>query len=278
MLDIIIDTLIDGLKILPFLWTAFLIIELIEHKFYKQSEKMVAKSGKFGPLLGGILGCVPQCGFSVMATNLYATRIITMGTLISVYLSTSDEMLPILIAHGSKNGEIFLLLSIKVVIGVISGFIIDLFFNKSRELHIHELCSDEHCHCEEGLFVSSFRHMCHTLVFIMGVSLFLNIIMEYGGIDILNNIFKSNSFISPIVASLVGLIPNCAASVIITELYLKGVLSFAGAVAGLLTGSGVAFLVLFRTNKDKKENIKILVLMYFIGVISGLVLELVGLF
>ena len=278
MIDIIIDTVIDGLKILPFLWAAFLIIELLEHRFSKQTKKIVAKSGRFGPLLGGILGCFPQCGFSVMATNLYATRIITMGTLISVYLSTSDEMLPILLAHGSKMGDIMMLLGIKVVVGIVSGFVIDLLFSKREELHIHELCEDEHCHCEDGIFISSFRHMFHTLVFIMVVSFVLNIVMEYVGIDVLNGIFKSNSFVSPILASLVGLIPNCAASVIITELYLQGVLSLAGAVAGLLTGSGVAILVLFKVNKDKHENMKILVLMYVIGVIGGLILELVGLF
>lgn len=278
MIDIIIDTIIDGLKILPFLWVAFLIIELLEHKFSKQSKRIVAKSGKFGPLLGGILGCFPQCGFSVMATNLYATRIITMGTLISVYLSTSDEMLPILLAHGSKIGDIMLLLGIKLVIGIVSGFLIDLFFSKKQELHIHELCEDEHCHCEDGILVSSFRHMIHTLVFIMIVSFGLNIVMEYVGSDVLNNIFRSNSFIAPVFASLVGLIPNCAASVIITELYLEGVLSLAGAVAGLLTGSGVAILVLFKVNKDRRENVKILALMYLIGIASGLLLELVGLF
>ena len=130
MFDIIYDTFKDGLKILPFLWIAFLIIELLEHKFSRKSKKLVEKSGKFGPLLGGILGCFPQCGFSVMATNLYVTRIITLGTLISVYLSTSDEMLPIMLSHGGDVEELLLIIGIKVVIGVISGFLIDLFVRK----------------------------------------------------------------------------------------------------------------------------------------------------
>ena len=274
MIDIILDTLKDSLKLLPFLWGAFLLIELLEHKFSNRSKKIIEKSGKFGPLLGGILGCFPQCGFSVMATKLYVTRIITLGTLISVYLSTSDEMLPILLAHGSNIEVIIQLLGTKVLIGVISGFIIDFIYRKKEKMAIKELCESEHCHCEKGLFLSSFKHTIHTLIFIMGVSFILNIVMFYGGEEFLSSIFDNNTFLSPFLASLIGLIPNCAASVVITELYLSGVLSFSSVVAGLLTGSGVAILVLFKSNKNLKENVKILLLVYFIGVISGLVIEL----
>jgi len=276
MIDIILDTLKDGLKILPFLWVAFLIIELLEHKFYKHSKVVLRKSGKFGPVLGGILGCFPQCGFSVLATNLYITRIISLGTLISIYLSTSDEMLPILLAHGSSFGHIMELLLIKLVIGIISGLIIDFIFRKKDKVMIKDLCEEEHCHCEKGIFVSSLKHTLHTLLFIVGVSFILNIIMEYGGKEFLSNLLGTDSFIVPFVASLIGLIPNCAASVVITELYLNGILSLASAMAGLLTGSGVAILVLFRSNKNRKENIKILLLIYFIGVVSGLILELLS--
>ena len=276
MLDIILDTLKDGLKILPFLWLAFLIIELLEHKFSKQSKNVIEKSGKFGPLLGGILGCFPQCGFSVMATNLYVTRIITLGTLISVYLSTSDEMLPILLAHGSSFGEIAKLLGINLVVGVISGFIIDFVFRKKEKVAIKELCEEEHCHCERGIFLSSFRHMINTLIFIMVVSFILNIVMVYGGEEVLRDSLRANSLVSIFLSSLIGLIPNCASSVVLTELYLNGVLPLAGVMGGLLTGSGVAILVLFKANKDKKENIRILLLVYFIGVVSGLILELLS--
>jgi hypothetical protein len=276
MLDIIIDTVKDGLKLLPFLWVAFLIIELLEHKFNKQSKKIIKQSGRFGPLLGGILGCFPQCGFSVLATNLYVTRIISLGTLISIYLSTSDEMLPMLIAHGSSFNEILMILGIKLVIGVVSGFIIDFIFNKKEKVLINDLCEEEHCHCEKGIFLSSFKHTFRTLIFIMFVSFILNIVMFYGGEEFLSNILGTDSLLAPFLVSLIGLIPNCAASVVITELYLKGVMSFASAVAGLLAGSGVAILVLFKSNKDKKENIKILLLVYLIGVVSGLILELLN--
>ena len=276
MLDIIMDTLIDSLKIFPFLLVAFLMIELFEHKFQKKSKKILNRAGKFGPILGGILGCFPQCGFSVMATNLYVTRIISMGTLISVYLSTSDEMLPIMIAHGIDALEIVKILGVKVFIGIVFGFLIDLFIVKDKKISIGELCSEEECHCEKGIFRSSLKHTFHTLFFIMLVSFCLNIIMFNGGRDVLKNILGTNSLFAPFVTSMIGLIPNCAASVVLTELYLSGVLTLSSAMAGLLTGSGVAVLVLFRSNNNMRENIKILLLVYLIGVVSGLVLELLS--
>ncbi len=278
MLDIILDTIIDGIKILPFLWIAFLLIELVEHKYSKKTQKVMQKADRFGPFLGGILGCFPQCGFSVMATNLYITGMITLGTLISIYLSTSDEMLPILLAHGCKMALILKILGIKVVIGIISGFIIDLLWKSDFTLHAHDLCQEEHCHCENGIFLSSIKHTIHTLIFIMGVSLVLNIIMGYGGEDFLKDVIDKNSLFAPFLTSLIGLIPNCAASVIITELFLNEIIPFSCVIAGLLTGSGVAILVLFRANKNMKENIKILFIVYFIGVLSGILLELLSYF
>lgn len=277
MIEIVIDTLVDGIKILPFLWLAFFLIELLEHKYSKKTIKLIEKSGKFGPLLGGVLGCFPQCGFSVMATNLYVTRVITMGTLISVYLSTSDEMLPVLLSHGAKIQDVVIILGVKVMIAIVSGFVIDGFIHRRVKIKVHELCEEAECHCEKGPVLASLKHTIHTLLFIMLVSFGLNLVMEYGGSEFLMGLVGNHSFLTPFVASLVGLIPNCAASVILTELYLQGILSFASVIAGLLTGSGVALLVLFKTNKNSKENIKILLLVYFIGVISGLLLELLGL-
>lgn len=278
MLDIILDTLKDGIKILPFLFIAFLIIELFEHKFSKNGISIIKKSNKFGPLLGGVLGCFPQCGFSVLATNLYVTRIISLGTLISIYLSTSDEMLPLLIAHGSSFNEIVRLLGVKLFIGVLSGFVIDFAIKKKESILISDLCEEDNCHCENGIFISSLKHTLRTLLFIMIVSFCLNIVMYYGGEEILSNVLGMDSIISPFVASLIGLIPNCASSVVLTELYLNNVLSLSSVIAGLLTGSGVAILVLFKSNKNMKENIKILLLIYLIGVLSGLILELVDCF
>ena len=274
MKEIIMDTIIDGIKLLPFLWGAFFLIELIEHKYSKKSKRIIEKSGRFGPLLGGILGCFPQCGFSVMATNLYVTRIISLGTLISIYLSTSDEMLPILLAQKADAQTILSLLGTKLVIGIFWGFLIDFFFQKKKNKTDYHLCEEEHCHCEKGILKSSLKHTLHTFIFILAVSFFLNIVMDYSGEKYLKAIFQKNNLFSPFLASLIGLIPNCGSSIILTELYLNKILSFSSVIAGLLTGSGVAILVLFRSNKDLKENFKILFLVYFIGVISGLILEI----
>ena len=278
MLDIIIDTIIDGLKVLPFLFVAFLIIEVVEHKFSDKSNKVLKHSGFFGPLFGAVLGCFPQCGFSVMATNLYVTRIISLGTLISIYLSTSDEMLPILLSNGCSFYEIIKLIGIKVLIGIVSGFLIDLIYRKNDRLGTWDLCDDEDCHCEKGIFISSLKHTLHIGVFLLVVNFILNTVMFYGGSEFLSKVLGANTIIAPFISCLIGLIPNCASSVVITELYLSGVLSLSSTISGLLTGSGVALLVLFKNNKNMKENVKILLLVYFIGVISGLLLELLECF
>lgn len=277
MIDIILDTLIDALKLLPFLFIAFLIVELIEHKFSKQTKKIVSKSGHVGPLVGSALGLFPQCGFSVMATNLYVTRIISLGTLISIYLATSDEMLPIMLSQKVEFIEIVKLLGIKFLVGMIWGFIIDLVLskkNKNQNLN-YEICDDDNCHChEEGIIKSTLIHTLKTLLFIMVVSFLLNILLEFIGSDNLSKVFLKNSIFGPFISSLIGLIPNCGASIVITELYLNGAISLGSAMAGLLTGSGVALLVLFKENKNMKENITILGLLYGIGVISGVILEI----
>lgn len=278
MIDIILDTLIDSLKLLPFLFIAFLIIELIEHKLNKQTKELVSKSGKVGPLIGSLLGLFPQCGFSVMATNLYVTKIITLGTLISIYLATSDEMLPIMLSQKIAFIEIIKLLGIKFICGIIWGFIIDLLLNKkSKKENInYEICNEDHCNChEEGVIKSTLIHTFKTLLFIMLVSFLLNMLLHFIGEDNLSKLFLKNSIFGPFISSLLGLIPNCGSSIVITELYLNGAISLGSAMAGLLTGSGVALLVLFKENKDIKENITILSLLYGLGVISGIIIELI---
>ncbi len=278
MIDIILDTLVDSLKLLPFLFIAFLIIELIEHKLNKQTKKLVSKSGKVGPLIGSLLGLFPQCGFSVMATNLYVTRIITLGTLISIYLATSDEMLPIMLSQKIAFIEIVKLLGIKFICGIIWGFIIDLLLSKKtkKENINYEICDEDHCNChEEGVIKSTLIHTLKTLLFIILVSFLLNILLHFIGEDNLSKVFLKNSIFGPFISSLIGLIPNCGSSIVITELYLNGAISLGSAMAGLLTGSGVALLVLFKENKDIKENIAILGLLYGLGVISGIIIELI---
>ena len=279
--DAILDSLIDTVKLIPFLLITYIIMEFIEHKTSHKTKDAIKKSGHFGPLIGGILGVVPQCGFSAAASSLYSARIITLGTLIAVFLSTSDEMLPILISEAVDVRIILSILGIKLVIAVIVGFIIDLFFRKKFETsedepEIKDLCEHEHCHCEHGIFKSALKHTINITLYIFIISLVLNIIIYFIGEDNLAHILNSTPIIGPIIASLVGLIPNCASSVIITQLYLSKVLNFATMIAGLLVNTGVGLLILFRTNKDLKENIKITVLLFAIGVIFGIIFDLIG--
>lgn len=279
MKEIVLDTLFDALKLLPFLFVAFLIMEYIEHKFNKKNKNKISKTGKFGPIFGSLLGAVPQCGFSVMATNLYATRIITIGTLISIYLSTSDEMLPILISEGAKASVIFEILIIKMIIGMVCGFVIDFILRKKhneKDYEIKDFCLEHHCDCNHGIIKSSVKHTLNIILFIVLVTFLLNTGIHYLGEENIGKLFLKDSVFAPFVSSLIGLIPNCGASVIITELYLSGVISFASCISGLLTGSGVALLVLFKVNKNKKDNVKILLTLYLIGAISGLLIEFIN--
>lgn len=275
MIDILMDTLIDTVKLIPFLFITFYLMEYIEHKFSNKTKKQIENSGKYGPMLGSFLGAFPQCGFSVAATNLYATRVITLGTLISIYLATSDEMLPIMISQNVDIKFIILVISLKVVIGMIYGLIIDRILRKKETIKIKNICEKEHCHCDESIFLSTLKHTINIILFIFIIELFLNIIVEYFGNDFLKQIFMKNSIFGSFLTSVVGLIPNCGASVIITELYLSKVITFGSLIAGLLTGSGVGILILFKTNKDIKENFKILGLLYGLGVISGIIIDII---
>lgn len=277
MIDIILDTLIDTLKLIPFLFITFLIIEVIEHKL--NNKNIISKSKKYGPLIGSLLGAIPQCGFSVMATNLYITRIITLGTLISIYLSTSDEMLPILISENINITTIIVIILIKVIFAIIYGIIIDLILSKKQrkqEKENYSICDEEHCHCEKGIFIPALKHTLNITIFIMIITFIINIIFSFVGEDILSKILLKNSIFSPFITSLIGLIPNCASSVMLTELYINNAINVSSLISGLLTGSGAALLILFKSNKNIKENIKILFILYILGVLSGIILEIFG--
>lgn len=281
MLDVILDTLIDSIKLLPFLFITYLLMEYIEHKMKHKSKETIQKSGKWGPFFGSLLGIFPQCGFSVSATNLYAGRVITLGTLIAVYLSTSDEMLPIFISEAVSPIIILKILAIKLGIGMIAGFIIDLVINvltknKIKE-NIEQVCEEEHCHCNEnGILKSSIHHTLNIFVYIIIISFIINTIVHFIGEEAIANLLLNKQIIGPLVSALIGLIPNCAASVIITNMYLQKVISFGSMMAGLLTGAGIGLAVLFKTNNEIKENIKIVVLLYSIGVIVGIVIDTLG--
>lgn len=282
MIEIFEEAIIDTIKLLPFLFITYLIMEYIEHKMSEKSKNTIKKSGKLGPLLGGIVGVIPQCGFSASATNLYAGRVISLGTLIAVYLSTSDEMLPIFIIEAVPITTIIKILTIKLIIGIIAGFAIDLVIrlkskNKQENNEIEHICEHEHCHCnEKGILKSAVKHTLSILLFIFIITLVINGLVECIGEENIANFVATNSILGPVFASLVGLIPNCAASVIITNLYVENIINGASLIAGLLTGAGVGLIVLFRMNKNIKENILITVLIYGIGVISGIALQLIG--
>lgn len=287
MKEIIIDTLLDSVKMLPFLFISYLIIEYIEHKSSKKIEKILSSSGKFGTVIGALLGCVPQCGFSLTASNLYASRVITLGTLLSVFLSTSDEAIPVLLSHPENSISILKIIATKLIIAIVIGLLIDFVMkkihkSKNSEDHIHEV--DEHihdmchnCDCEHGIFKSALKHTFEIFIFLVIVIFLLNIIVTYIGEENLSKILMSGSIFQPFIAGLIGLIPNCASSVLLTELYISGNISFASIIAGLSAGAGMGTVVLFKSNKNIKENIKIIVLLYLAGTLSGFIIELIGL-
>ena len=279
VLHILHHTIIDTVKLLPFLLIAYLIMEYIEHKTSDKTKETIKKSGKYGPIVGSILGAFPQCGFSVTATNLYAGRVITLGTLFAVYLSTSDEMLPILLSEGVNGVLILKILAIKILIGMFVGFALDFILRKTnnqneKETTIESVCEHEHCHCEEGIFRSAIKHTVSIFAFILVISLILNVIIEFIGEDTLGKLVLNNPILGSFIACLIGLIPNCASSVILTQLYLSNVINLAVMIGGLLVNAGVALIVLFRVNNNQKQNIKITITLYPICLICAMILQL----
>ncbi len=279
MIDILLDAMIDSIKLVPFLFVTYLIMEYIEHKTKDKTKETIKKSGKYGPLIGSILGVFPQCGFAVSATNLYAARVITLGTLIAVYLSTSDEMLPIFLSEAVPITTILTILGIKIIVGMIAGFGIDFVMrlrHKEEEERIIDLCEKEHCHCEHGIIKSAFKHTINIFVFILLITLIINVAIYFIGEERISGFLQNQPILGPVIAGIIGLIPNCASSVILTQMYLENVISVATLISGLLVGSGVGLAVLFKTNKGIKQNIKIVALLYSIGVIVGIMIELIG--
>ena len=275
---IILHTLEDTLKLLPFLFLVFWAMEVMEHGFGHKSQAVIEKAGKAGPFLGGLLGALPQCGFSVMVTNLYAGRVTTVGTLAAVYLSTSDEMLPILLSHKVASTEIIKILIVKTLIGIFAGFIIDQFLHPHVDPeHIHDICEEDHCDCEHSSpLKSAIHHTFNIFLVIVAVTLILNGIIELVGMDGIRSFVTNAGIFAPILSCIVGLIPNCAVSVNLTELYIAGAISFGTTLAGLLINSGVAWVVLFRVNRHLRENLQILAILISISIASGVFCNAVG--
>lgn len=276
ILDIIYDSCIDSLRLLPFLFLAYLAMECLEHWMEGRMQEVVKRSGKAGPAIGGLLGIFPQCGFSAAAANLYAGRVITLGTLLAVFLSTSDEMLPIMISENAGITLIIKLLLTKLIFAVAVGFLADFLFPKKEEPQIGHFCEKHHCHCEKGIWRSAANHTWKIFLYILAVSLVLNYVIAMIGEDSLTSFVSNRPVLGLFVAAFVGMIPNCASSVVLTHLYLGGVLGAGPLLAGLLAGSGVGYLVLLRVNEDKKDNLRIFALLYAVGVAAGALVEVLG--
>lgn len=265
-----IETVSDCWILLPFLLATYILIEFLEHEAGEKAVSLVRHSKKMGPLIGSLLGVIPQCGFSAVASEFYAHRVITLGTLFSIYLSTSDEMLPVLIASRANAGLIFTILGIKILAGLIVGFLLDLIL-RNRPVHMH--ACKVHDEDETGSFlISALKHTVEVFIFLFLITFALNIAIGMIGDENLGNLILNRPVVGQLLASLIGLIPNCAGSVIITQLYLSGALRFGALISGLLCSAGVGPLMLLRTNKNNKENLMIIILLYAISVIFGLII------
>ncbi len=302
MSEIFLDALIDSAKMLPLLFIVYVGIELLEYKFGNKIKKSVQKAGAAGPLLGAAAGSLPQCGFSVITTALYSQRLVTIGTLLAVYLATSDEAIPMILSQPDKAGIILPLILTKVGIAVIAGYAIDFVFRKrNRETlahidsyhsgqdnpqHHHEEIDNKTACCGhhassltkkipvKEIFIHPIIHTLKIFVFIFIVSFLINLFFFFLGENVLAKILLSGTIFQPIIAALIGLIPNCASSVAITELYLQGVISYGSVISGLSAGGGLGLLVLFKEEKNKHEIWKIVGLLFSISVIAGIIIQL----
>ncbi|MCM1122128.1 MAG: arsenic efflux protein [Eubacterium sp.] len=274
--DVLYDSFIDSIRLLPFLFLTYLAMEFLEHWAGGRMQVGIRRAGKAGPAIGSILGIFPQCGFSAAAANLYAGRLITLGTLLAVFLSTSDEMLPIMVSESVELSVIAKLLLAKMIFAAIAGFAVDFLFRRQTEPQIGQLCEHHHCHCERGVWRSAWNHTWKIFLYILGISFALQLAIALLGEEMLAAAVQGQPVLSLLAAALVGMIPNCASSVILTQLYLGGTLGAGALMAGLLSGSGVGYLVLLRVNDDRKENLRIFLLLYGIGAAAGMVIMLLG--
>ncbi len=314
VLHVLEHSIFDTLELVPLLFLTYLAMEAIEHTASAHVRTAVERSGKAGPVVGSLLGALPQCGFSAMAATLYAGRVVTVGTLVAVVLSTSDEMVPVFLAHQEPLGSLFAIMGVKVAIGAVVGLAVDAVLRARNragdgKLHIHELCEREHCHCDEhdshaydhaheggssgdyahdhshghshahgrwAIVRSALIHTVQVTFFILVVTFAFGLLIEYVGQDALGALLANHPVRATFVAALVGLIPNCGASVAITELYLDGVLAAGPMLAGLLASGGVGLLVLWRTNAGARQNAVITTFVYAVAVVAGLVVGALG--
>lgn len=276
----LLDSLIDALKILPFLFLAYLLIEYIEHKASHRLISMLSRFGRFSPAVGAATGIVPQCGFSVASAKLYAGRIISFGTIAAVFIATSDEAIPILLSHPESYGYIWKLAVIKFAVAAAAGFILDeLFKGESSDKshsdaheHLHEGCP--HDECEHGVLLPAVKHTLTSMLFVFAALAAVNIIVAFVGENAISSIFPQSRMLQPLIASIFGFIPNCASSIILTELFVQGAISFGALMSGLVTNAGVSYIVLFRSNKNQKRNIILTCIIFFLSLLCGYITQL----
>ena len=280
-LDVLAESLVDTAKMLPFLFLAYLFIEYVETRHGERIETLLAGGGRWGAIPGAVLGCVPQCGFSAIASNFYASRVITLGTLMAVYLATSDEAIPLLVSMPAYWDKLALLMVIKVVYAIFVGFMLDFVLRKAlpRSLrggytgHADEVdCHEEH---EEhsSIFLAALRHTLEIFVFILVFSFIIGLIFGFVGADSAAAFLGSLGIFQPMMAALIGLVPNCGASVLLAQLYMGGAITFGSFFAGLCSGAGIGLAVLWRVNPSWKQNLFMTGLLWFCGTCCGILLQ-----
>lgn len=277
--DVMMDAGVDVLKMLPFLFAAFFLIEVLESNSTGSIHKLMQKAGAAGPVAGAVLGCIPQCGFSVMAANLYAGGMISPGTLLSVFIATSDEAVLIMLGYPGQGRKILALFAVKILIAVGAGYISDFCLKKYITVPEDKRKPRVDCGCNEhgeGIFMPAVRHSVRIFFYLFAFTAALNLCIQLLGMERLSEYFLSDTWFQPVISAMIGLLPNCAASVVLAQLYLKDVISFASVVAGLCTGADAGLVVLFKMNRNRRENCRIVLLLYGIGVLAGMLLELIG--
>lgn len=299
MKEIFFDTLIDSLKLVPLLLIVYIAIELLEYKFGNKIREKIEKAGKAGPAIGAALGSFPQCGFSVITAALYAQRLVTIGTLIAVFIATSDEAIPIILSQPDKIRVILPLILTKVVLALIAGFTIDYIFRQKNKVtldhierfesgechHDHDSIMDEKACCGHSYPSKKFNpieiithpllHTAKIFAFIFVTSLIIAIAFDRIGMANIENFLSVNAIWQPFATILLGLIPNCASSVAITQLYLSGTIGFGAVISGLSVSGGLGMLVLFKENKDKKDTARMILILIGISLIAGLIIQYV---
>lgn len=273
MSEMLMDVISDTLKILPFLYLSYFVLDLVERKSSTYQLNFLFLK-HLGPLFGALLGCIPQCGFSVIAASLFAQQGISAGTLVACFISTSDEALPMFLANPSEYKELALFLLFKVIIAIMAGYLLDLILHKEiNEEDDFEIEVDGICSCGSNSFINALRKTGKTLFFIFLVNLGLGLVIYMIGEEALVSLLAVHPYLQPLMSTFIGFIPNCAISVLLVQLYMSGALTFGSMIAGLCSGAGVGMAVLFQKNKNKKENISLVLYIALIAIISGILID-----